>query len=137
MDREAQGVRLLHKIRHIALLAGSIAVLLVVTVSRWLYGLSSTVVVKGSLAPEDVRVIRRVVSKERWRLVGSAVAARDFKFIRQIALARIDYVAGYSGHRGLACAVYRDRFGSGLRWNFSLQREGTNGWKFTSFGMHP
>jgi hypothetical protein len=116
------------------LLACSAVAALVVLVVPWVYyGFGSAPAIEGALAPEEGCAIRSIVAAERWRLAGSAAAKGNIKFMAQIALARVDLVAGHSGPGGIACVVCSDRFGSGRRWSFDINRSGVDAWKIAGF----
>jgi hypothetical protein len=103
----------------------------------WLPCLPSTTVIKGSLAPEEAHDILRIVSRKRWEVMSTAIASHDFKFMLKVALARVDYVGGYSGTHGVATVVCSDRAGSDLVWRFNLCRQGTDSWKVLSLVQAP
>lgn len=120
--------------RIILLLACGAVAALVVVVAPWVYyGFGSAPAIEGALAPEEGCAIRSIVAAERWRLAGAAAAKGNLKFMAQIALARVDLVAGYSGPRGIACVVCCDRFGSGRRWSFAIKRGAVDTWKIAGF----
>ncbi len=119
-----------------AVIAGTL--MLVILGAPWLFwGFGTGGSVMGSLAPEDVGQIQRVVFKERCRLLFSALRAVDLRAVRQILLAKPDYVGGQSAPKGSANAVYRDGLEAGFEWRFILERAGSGPWKCTGVRRLP
>ena len=96
----------------------------------WLVPLRSSFVVTGSLGKDDVREIVRVVSRERWQLLRTAVAGREFTLLRRFLRARIESVHGESGANGQAFVTCRAGFDPAVQVLFRLKHESTNGWTY-------
>src|SRR5439155_5214543 len=94
----------------------------------WLVPLQTSLVVTGSLGKDDVSEIVSVVSKERWQLLRTAVAGREFTLLRRFLRARIESVHGESGPNGQAVVACRAGFDPAIKVLFRLKHEGTNGW---------
>jgi len=96
----------------------------------WLVPLRTSLVVTGSLGKDDVREIVSVVSRERYQLLRTAVARREFTLLRRFLRARIESVHGECGPNGQAFVTCRAGFDPTITVLFRLKHEGTNGWTY-------
>jgi len=115
--------------RRIALAFSIVAVGLVIGL-YWLVPLRTSLVVTGSLGKDDVREIVSVVSRERWQLLRTAVARREFTLLRRFLRARIESVHGESGPNGQAFVICRAGFDPAIKVLFRLKHEGTSAWTY-------
>jgi hypothetical protein len=115
--------------RRIALAFGIAAVGLGVGLC-WLVPLRSSLVVTGSLGKDDVREIVSVVSRERWQLLRTAVARREFTLLRRFLRARIESVHGESGPNGQAFVTCRAGLDPAIKVLFHLKHKSKNGWTY-------
>jgi len=120
---------MLRKLRGVALITGAL-VAVVALVSAWFWPLHPPASTQTSLTPAEVRQIVKVVSKKRWELMLFAIRKRDFKLLRHFAFVRIESVNADSAASEKATVLCRVAFESGFRVIMTLEREGTNGWRF-------
>ena len=112
-----------------ALITGALAAVVAVVIA-WFWPLHPPASAQTSLTPAEVRQIVSVVSKKRWELVRFAIRKREFKLLRHFAFARIESVKVDPATPKKATVLCRVAFESGVRVIMTLEREGTNGWRF-------
>jgi len=118
------------KLRGVALITGAFAAVVAVVIA-WFWTLHSPPPsAQTSLTPAEVRQIVEVVSRKRWEVVRLAFRKREFKLLRHFAFARIESVNADSAASEKATVKCRAAFESGVRVIMTLEREGTNGWRF-------
>jgi len=117
------------KVWGVILIFGSLAVVVTVVIASF-WTLHSPTPAQTSLTPAEVHQIMSVVSSKRWELVRFALRKREFKLLRHFFFARIDSVDADSAAGGKATVRCRVAFESGVRVVMTLEREGTNGWRF-------
>src|SRR5436190_4982792 len=119
----------LTKFRRVALILGALAVV-VAAVIAWFRTLHPPASAQTSLTPAEVRQIVSLVSKKRWELVRFSIRKREVKLLWQFAFARIESVTADSAASEKATVLCRAPFESGVKVIMTLERKGTNGWRF-------
>jgi len=118
--------------RSIAVLLG--VALLLMGVLALLYRPNS-VVSTGSLEPNDVREIQRVVTRERWSRVARGLTKLEFRLARShlVEVAKGRNWSVKSDGPPAAFVEVSEKSETGRRWTYQLER-GTNGWKVIGVG---